>query len=69
LLNAAARAAAAKIGTSLGVVPSGSTAQAQVNAANNSQMSLAISQAANNMALVTGATYRRRSSRGVSRRR
>ena len=56
LLNAAARAAAAKIGTSLGVVPSGSTAQAQVNAANNSQMSLAISQAANNMALVTGAT-------------
>ena len=56
LLNAAARAAAAKIGTSLGVVPSGSTSQAQVNAANNSQMSLAISQAANNMALVTGAT-------------
>ena len=57
LLNAAARAAAAKIGTSLGVVPSGpGPSQAQVNAANNSQMSLAISQAANNMALVTGAT-------------
>ncbi|ACO67507.1 predicted protein [Micromonas commoda] len=58
LLNAAARAAAAKIGSSLGVTPTAAQGptQAQVNAANNSQMSLAISQAANSMALVTGAT-------------
>ena len=58
LLNAAARAAAAKIGSSLGVGPTAAQGptQAQVNAANNSQMSLAISQAANSMALVSGAT-------------